>query len=89
MSENDGNTRALSRAKTVLRYNVLLVRSENGEGFYTVTVPALPGCVTQGLTKKEALLRAKEAIEGYLESLHKDGLPIPEDVELAEVNISR
>ncbi|MBI4289531.1 MAG: type II toxin-antitoxin system HicB family antitoxin [Chloroflexi bacterium] len=73
----------------MLKYKVILERNEDDEGFYTVTVPALPGCVTQGRTKKEALIRAKEAIEGYLESLQKDGLPVPEDVELAEVSISQ
>jgi len=65
--------------KVVLEYN---------EGYYTVTVPALPGCVTQGRTKKEALERAKEAIQGYLESLQKDGLAIPKDVELVEVAVT-
>jgi len=51
-------------------------------------VPALPGCVTQGRTKEESLKRIKEAIQGYLESLHKDGLPVPEDIELAEVAVA-
>ena len=70
------------------KYKVVLERNEDDEGYYTVTVPALPGCVTQGRTKEEALERAKEAIQGYLESLKKDGLPIPEDVEFAEVSAS-
>jgi predicted RNase H-like HicB family nuclease len=65
--------------KVVLEYN---------EGYYTVTVPALPGCVTQGRTKDEALKRAREAIQGYLESLYKDGLAMPKDIELAEVAIT-
>jgi len=65
--------------KVVLEYN---------EGYYTVTVPALPGCVTQGRTKEEALERAKEAIQGYLESLQKDGIAIPKDVELVEVAVT-
>ena len=66
----------------MVRYKVVL---EYSEGYYIVTVPALPGCVTQGRTKEEVLERAKEAIQGYLESLKKEGLAIPEDVELAEV----
>ena len=48
------------------KYKVVLERNEDDEGYYTVTVPALPGCVTQGRTKEEALERAKEAIQGYL-----------------------
>ncbi len=67
------------------RYKVVLERSEDDDGYYTVTVPALPGCVTQGRTKQEALDRVKEAIQGYLESLAKDGLPVPKDVEFADV----
>ena len=69
----------------MVSYKVVL---EYSEGYYTVTVPALPGCVTQGRTKEEALEHAKEAIQGYLESLQKDGVAIPEDVELAEVAVA-
>ena len=49
------------------------------EGGYTVTVPALRGCVTYGKTLREARKMARDAIVGYLESLQKHGEPIPED----------
>ena len=73
----------------MVHYKVVLERNEDEEGYYTVSVPALPGCVTQGRTKEEALERVQEAIQGYLESLQKDGEPIPEDaeVELADVTV--
>ena len=45
------------------------------------TVPALPGCITQGDTVEECIERAKEAITGYIESLVADGMPIPEETE--------
>ena len=51
------------------------------EGGYAVTVPALPGCVTQGETLEEARAMAEEVIVLYLESLQADGEPIPEDLE--------
>jgi len=51
------------------------------EGGYTVTVPALPGCVTRGDTLEEAIAMARDAIRGYLEVLVKDGQPIPEEHE--------
>ena len=70
----------------MVSYKVILERNDE-EGYYTATVPALPGCVTQGRTKEETLERIKEAIQGYLESLQKDGIPAPRDVELAEVAI--
>lgn len=49
------------------------------EGGYIVTVPALPGLVTEGDTLNEAREMARDAIRAYLESLIKDGEPIPEE----------
>lgn len=51
------------------------------EGGYTVTVPALPGCVTQGETIEEAIAMAKDAIRLYIETLLADGQPIPQESE--------
>ncbi len=66
------------------------VVEKDEDGMYCVHVPALPGCHTQGKTKKQALKNAIDAINGYLESLQKDGISIgsqggPTDVELALV----
>jgi predicted RNase H-like HicB family nuclease len=47
------------------------------EGGYSVFVPELPSVTTQGETIEEARANAQEAIEGYLEVMHEDGLPIP------------
>ena len=47
------------------------------EGGYSVFVPELPSVATQGETIEEARTNAQEAIEGYLEVMHDDGLPIP------------
>jgi predicted RNase H-like HicB family nuclease len=60
------------------QYTVLLQPDED-EGGYTVTVPALPGIVTQGETVDEALEMARDAIALYLEDLVADGQPIPID----------
>jgi len=52
---------------------------------YVVTVPSLPGCVTQGSDSKEALERIQEAIEGHIEALNIIGKPAPNRVvELLE-----
>ncbi len=51
------------------------------EGGYTVTVPALPGCVTQGETIEEAIAMAKDAIHLYIETLIADGEPVPQETE--------
>ena len=46
-------------------------------GYYTAYVPALPGCVSYGKTRAEAVKNIKEAILGYLEALRKEKRPIP------------
>ncbi len=51
------------------------------EGGYSVIVPALPGCCTQGETFEEAERNAQEAIQCYIESLIKHGEPIPYEGE--------
>ncbi len=67
-----------------MEYTIVLDPIEDGKG-YTVLVPALPGCVTQGRTREEAIERAKEAIAAYIESLEADGQPIPEETQAVEV----
>jgi antitoxin HicB len=62
------------------RYTIILDPDEE-EGGYTVTVPALPGCITQGNTLEEVIALAGDAIRGFLEALAKDGQPIPEEHE--------
>jgi predicted RNase H-like HicB family nuclease len=61
----------------MLKYTVILVPEE--EGGYSVEVPALPGCYTQGETKEDAIAMAKEAIELYLESCKAHSESIPEE----------
>ena len=56
------------------------------EGGFTVTVPALPGCVTWGEDYDHALATAQEAVEGYLEILVEEGKPIPEEPVTAPVD---
>lgn len=52
-----------------MEFTVILEECE--EGGYTVTCPALPGCVSEGDTHEEALQNVKEAIAGYLEAMEK------------------
>jgi len=58
-----------------MTYTVVLLPAE--EGGYTVLVPALPGCVTEGDTLTDALLMVEDAIAGYLAVLAEDGDPPP------------
>ena len=63
----------------MMRQVVLIPDLEDGG--YTVEVPSLPGCVSEGDTVEEALKNIKDAIQGYLASLEADGLPIPPEDE--------
>ena len=56
-----------------------VVMEPETEGGFSVYVPSLPGCASQGETKDEALTNIQEAIEGYLLGLKDDGLPFPPD----------
>ena len=72
----------------VREFRVILEPNELGG--YTVTVPLLPGCTSEGDTREEALGNIREAIEAYVESLRADGEPIPseEAVEEAVVEVA-
>ena len=61
-----------------LRFTIRIERNEAGN--YTVTVPSLPGCITEGDTWEEAIANAREAIAGYIEALKALGKTIPLEV---------
>jgi antitoxin HicB len=64
--------------------NFTVVMTPDVTGGYVVTCPALPGLVTEGDTLEEARSMGADAIRGYLESLLKDGEPIPTDQSITE-----
>lgn len=66
-------------------FEVVLKPAE--EGGYTVSVPDLPGCHTEGDTLEEALEMAKDAIEGYLQVLADEGRPLPEPARFERVKV--
>lgn len=49
------------------------------DGYWVVECPSLPGCLSQGRTKEEAIANIKEAIRGYVTALEEDHLPVPEE----------
>lgn len=62
------------------RYTITL-HLEPEEGGYSVTVPALPGCLAQGETLEEAIAMAKEAIAVHIQGLIEDNEPVPQEEE--------
>jgi predicted RNase H-like HicB family nuclease len=64
-----------------MRQYAIIVHPDSEQGGYWVTVPALPGCFSQGDTLQEAIANAQEAIGLHLEGLIAKGEPIPEEKE--------
>jgi len=58
-----------------MKYSVIIEKDE--DGMYVVQAPSLPGCISQGKTRAEAMENIKEAIELYIESLAAHGEPVP------------
>jgi len=69
-----------------MRYRVLIEQDEDGA--YVAEVPALPGCISEGRTRSEAIENVREAIAAYVESLKAHGEPVPPPIteEVVEVN---
>lgn len=61
-----------------------LIIIEKAKANYSAFSPDLPGCVSTGRTKKEALLRMEQAIQLHIEGLREDGLPVPKPHASAE-----
>jgi predicted RNase H-like HicB family nuclease len=68
-----------------MRYRVLIEQDE--DGVFVAEVPNLPGCVSQGDTREQALTNVREAIAAYVESLEDHGDPVPPPIteEIVEV----
>ena len=56
---------------------VVIYPGENG--YWVAECPSLPGCISQGRTKEEAVANIREAIQAYIEALEEDGLAVPEE----------
>ncbi len=69
-----------------MKFAITLEQDE--DGYIVASCPALPGCHSQGRTKEEAVANIKEAIRGYIASMHKHGEPIPSITEVEEVEVA-
>lgn len=49
------------------------------DGFWVAECPSLPGCISQGETREDAVMNIKEAIDVYIEALEEDQLNVPEE----------
>jgi predicted RNase H-like HicB family nuclease len=71
-----------------MKYMISLLKEPDGG--HVATVPALPGCVSQGDSRDKALANIREAIEVYLEDCQAAGEPVPVDAgrEFVEIDVS-
>lgn len=69
-----------------MRYRITIDQDE--DGVYVAQCPSLPGCVSQGATRAEAVKNIQDAMQGYLESLRKHNDPIPPSIDEEVVDIA-
>jgi antitoxin HicB len=70
-----------------MRFRVLIEQDE--DGMFVVECPTLPGCVSQGKAREEAVANIRDAIAGYIKSLEKHSEPVPSPIteEIVEVAV--
>ena len=79
---------AKSLSKKILKYTAIFEPAE--EGGYVVSVPALPGCISEGDTFEDATKMIKDAIKGYLQVLKEEKQEIPQEesnVVIAQISV--
>lgn len=69
-----------------MKFKVRIKRDE--EGWYVATVPALPGCISQGKTEAEARKNVKEAIKLHLSCLAEEGIPLRPEANVKEITVT-
>ncbi len=68
-----------------MKYRVVIQQDE--DGVFVAEVAGLPGCISQGQTRSEALVNVQEALEAYLESLQAHGEPVPPPIEAEVIEV--
>ncbi len=69
-----------------MKFKVIIEQDEDGN--FVAQCPALPGCISEGKKRDEAVANIRDAIEGYLASLKKHNEPIPPSIEEETVEVS-
>lgn len=70
-----------------MKFRIVIEPDE--DGVFVAECPTLPGCISQGATRQEAIANIQDAIIGYLQSLNKHGEPVPLPIteEIVEVAV--
>ncbi|MBM4461744.1 MAG: type II toxin-antitoxin system HicB family antitoxin [Chloroflexi bacterium] len=73
----------------VIRSGIVFELQPEPEGGYTITVPALPGCISYGGNFEEAMEMIEDAIEGWLAVAKEENIPIPDQFESVASRVGR
>ncbi len=70
-----------------MKYRIIIEQDE--DGVFVAECPSLPGCISQGATRSEALINIEDAIRGYIHSLenHGEPVPLPINEEILEIEL--
>jgi len=68
-----------------MKYRVVIEKDE--DGVFVAECPSLPGCISQGQSREEALENIRDAMLGYLESLRKHNEPVPPALDEVVVEV--
>ena len=74
------------RQGRAMKFRIIVEADE--DGMFIASVPSLPGCISQGTTREEALRNVREAIEGYVESLRARNEPIPPSIHEEIIDVA-
>ena len=66
----------------------LIIIEQDEDGMFIAECPALPGCISQGKTRREALVNIEDAIRGYLFSLKKHKDPVPPGISEEIIDVA-
>ena len=88
MSAQNANQAVAVAAEEATTLRLMVMLEDGEDGLIVISCPALPGCISQGRTREEALANIKEAIEGYMESMIDHGERLPTLVAYDFVNVS-
>jgi len=75
------------RLGKILNMKFMTVLERDEDGIWVAQCPSIPGCISQGKTREEALANIREAIAACLEVRSERGLPLTIETQQVEVNV--
>ncbi len=85
-ADSDREQAIFAASEARMKFRIQIEPDE--DGVFVATVPSLPGCISQGRTRDEALANVREAIAGYVESLREHGEAIPPAIDEEVVDVA-